>query len=349
MQKSGDSYSLLNRQTSMILMLIVGFSFLVKFFLSDFTIQNDGYVYYSMAQSWGVSNTFNIDDSIYLHNFGFPLLHGVLYYYFDISYQTHIMLTILYSVASLPFAFFFLRSFVKPQYAFLGVILLAFNFRLIENAGFGITEPLFLLCVWASFYFSLKSNKLFLLSILFATLSILVRFEGIVVFLFVLYQCLVKRNLFHILMSIPSLMPFYFTKSFSINKIEESQYVSKHLGVIEVHARHEIEFITSEFSINILPKIVNSVIYFGWSLFPEFVLLLSFGIYAIHKRKIGISLLMWIIIFGCVGMYAYLDAYDTRYFFLSFLFMDLLCMIGLQTICSRIFNKKLVNCKVTKS
>lgn len=320
----------MNRQTAMILVLVCGFSFLAKLFFMDNTIQADGLTYYRMAQAWAITGSFQIENSPYLHNLGFPLLHGIIYDIFHLSYTAHLTLTVLYSVASLPFAYLFLRCFVKPQYAIIGTVLLAFNYRLLFNAGFGITESLFLLFVWASLYFSLKNNNMVLLAVIFSLLSVFVRFEGIAVFLFVLYQCAIKRKAIPFLVSFLALTPFYFTNGFGIKKIEESQYVSKHLGMIEVHVRHEIGFVNSELSNNVLPKILNSIVYFGWSLFPEFLLLVPFGLYAIYKKKISYSLLLWIMIFGGVGIYAYLDAYDTRYFFMSFLFVDLLCMIGLQ-------------------
>lgn len=321
---------MLSRKRFMIISIILGFSFLAKLAMMDYTLDTDGGLYYRMGQAWSLTGSFLLKDSPYLHNLGFPLLHGVIYEFTQMSYHTHLILTISYSVASLVFAYLFLKSFVNFKYAIIGTMLLAFNYRLIVNSTLGISEPLFLLLVWGALYFSLRNNHSIIFGIILAMASVIVRFEGLAVLAFVIYQCIAKRNIISLIVAFLSLVPFYFTKFFDVRKVEESHYISNHLGLIEVHIRHELKFIISQISDSFVPKMANSMIYFGWSLFPEFLLLLPFGIYAVCKRVVSYSLLVWIVLFGAVGMYAYLDAYDTRYFFLSYLFVDLLCMIGLR-------------------
>lgn len=313
----------------MILSLVVGFSFLLKISLIDYEIISDGQTYYNLSLAWASSNSFFIEKSIYLHNLGMPLLHGFVFKITDPSMTLHIVLTISYSCISLVFAYLFLRHYLPVRYSLAGVALLAFNFRLIQNAGFGITEPLFLMLVWGAMYFSIRSRYSFI-SIPFSTLATLVRFEGIVVIGFVVWQFVASKKYYNILAVFVMMIPLSFTSALSVNRIESSQYDSKILGMIEAHLRHEVLFLLSLDLNSFLLKIANGLVYFGWSLFPEFLLMVPFGFYGIYKKVIPKSIIFWIAIFAGVGIYAYIDAHDTRYFFLSYLLVDLFCLLGLQ-------------------
>lgn len=347
----------MKRSVFMMLSVIIGSSFLFKLFMIDHELIGDGQTYYNMSLAWASSNNFFIEKSIYIHNLGFPLLHGFIFKIIDASLTLHIVLTIVYSCVSLLFAYLFFRKFVSANYAIFGIVLLAFNSRLMQNASFGITEPLFLLLVWGAIYFSTIHSRIGIMAIPLALLSILVRFEGIVVLGFVIWQYISYKKYHYTIIAAMMILPFYFTSLFGIKKIESVQYESNTLGIIESHLRHEINYISS-LDLNLfLIKVANGIVYLGWSLFPEFLLLVPFGLYGIIKKVIGKSVIFWLVVFCAIGVYAYTDAHDTRYFFLSYLFFDLFCIIGLKRfvydfkkseIFATIRNKSLMLCRLDK-
>ncbi|QDI74113.1 hypothetical protein [Nitrosopumilus spindle-shaped virus] len=308
--------------------LIIIFSFLIKIYFIDSSITSDGLKYYELSKQFAETNT--IQENGYLHNIGFIIFHGLIFKVFNSSYYNHIFLTCIYSSLSLYPAFFFFKKFLNFKYSIFGLLLLAFNFRLIQNTSTGITEPLFLLLVWSALYFSLGSYKNRLLGFLISLFSILIRFEGIVIFV---YCIIAYTSLFYKLQYL--VLTLFFIPISNISKIVNYKTIESKsfeiFGTIESHVNHETNQLQN-FQIIKFEKIINSIVYFGWSLFPEFLLLIPFGFYAIYKKRISKSILIWIFIFSISGLWAYLDAYDTRYFFMTYLFVDLFCLFGLKTV-----------------
>ncbi|QDI73929.1 hypothetical protein HOV56_gp40 [Nitrosopumilus spindle-shaped virus] len=323
--------SLLKREF-LILNLIIWVSFVIKIYFIDVNVKQDNYDYFILAKNYAETNS--IEVSRYIHNIGLILLHGLFFKVIEPLFYTHILITCIFSSISLYFAFFFLRKFLNFKYAILGLLLLAFNFRIVQNATLGVTEPLFFTLVWASLYFSLSTYKLRVVGIVLSLFSILVRFEGIVV----LFYCIVNYILYFEKLKYLLVTLFVFPISNISTLINYKTIETKSnevLGVFETHAKHEIVHLESMVHLQ-FGKIVNSVVYFGWSLFPEFLLFIPFGLYAVYKKKIGKSILFWIFVFALPGLWAYLDAYDTRYFMLSYLFIDLLCIFGIKEVVKKL-------------
>lgn len=325
---------------------IIAISFLIKVSQIDTTYYFDNFEYYERAIAFANYNTLDIENNQYFHNIGYPLIQGLIFKIVPHSFYNHIIFSIVFSSIGLCVAYLFFKRFLPWHYCIIGVCFLALNFRMIQNSVQGISEPLFLLFVWSCFYLAIREKRFAFVSLVLSIFTVIIRFEGLVVVGFCLWQFISKyQSIKQALLSFLILPVIGISKILNYNTIEDQGDILTEFGTIGTHLKHEI-FVLSHFIRNdaydTLAKTLNSFVYFGWSLFPEFLFLIPFGTYSILiKKRIGKSLLIWSVLFGGVGMWAYLDAYDTRYFFLSYLFIDLICLYGIKEIIRVIWKKRL--------
>ena len=91
--------------------------------------------------------------------------------------------------------YFLTRIFFKKEISILAVTLILFDPRLIENSILGLTDSLFILLVTLGIYFIFhKKSKLIYLSFIFISLSVFVRYEGLLLILPLIISYLLKNK-----------------------------------------------------------------------------------------------------------------------------------------------------------
>lgn len=97
------------------------------------------------------------------------------------------------SVATIPILYLISKQFVEKKYAVIATVFFTIESNLVENSIFAITEPMFIFLGLISFYFAMQRNDRYLpLAFFFAGLSFDTRLNGIVLFVLVLYSCLIR-------------------------------------------------------------------------------------------------------------------------------------------------------------
>jgi len=126
---------------------------------------------------------------------GFLSLFFVFFRFDDYIGYTTVMraVSICVSVSTIPVLYLVANHFVEKRYALMTTTFFIVEPNLIENSIFAITEPLFILLGLLSFYFVIhKTEKYLPLAFLFAGLSFDTRLNGIVLFLLLLFVCIIK-------------------------------------------------------------------------------------------------------------------------------------------------------------
>lgn len=300
------------------ILIIISFTisaFLLRFLLADFTLEYDGKLYYEYAATLAFQGRYP-DSIIELHNLGWVLLlvpfFKVIGPHQEMLFFAQHVISILISTASIPISYLFAKRFLPDNYAVFVPLLFAVDYRMAQNAGFGITEPLVMLLSLAAY-----STKNRILMFVFVGLACLVRFEAIMLIpvLFVIHKD--KKLIPYVAIPV-----FVLLVLFAINSSigHSDQFVSK--------VNHEIGFVNQP-SVNIVNNtdywiggISNSLVYMVWAVFPTFV----FSIYGFKHKW----LLVVLAILSISGIYAYLDAYDTRYFFPMYPFLALASAYAFQ-------------------
>lgn len=308
---------LVYKQTNILIVLtaFVVSGFLLRLFLSDFDLERDGALYYRYAYTLAFEGRYP-EELTKLHNLGWVFL---LVPFFKIigtnSEMLHFaqhMISITISTATIPLSYLFARRFIPNRYALVVPLLFAIDFRMAQNSTFGIIEPLAMILSLAAY-----STKNRLLMFSFVGLACIVRFEAIMLIpvLFVIHRD--KKMLPYIVIPI-----FVLVLLFVLNDPvgHPDQFVAK--STKEINFTKNMTTVKSD---RLLPALANSIVYMVWAAFPTFTL----SIYGIIKHR-------WIIIvlaLLCIsGLYAYIDAYDTRYFFPMYPFLALASAYTFQRI-----------------
>ena len=265
-------------------------------------------------------------DSSFLHNLGFPLVLAPVFKVLDYPYETSMIIqkhfTILLSSCTIPLVYLFARRFFEAKYSIIGAAIFAFDPRIIQNSTLGITEPLYILFFFASLLFYFRNNVY--LAFFVGGCASVVRFEGIILFpilLILMWGEIRKKRI--ILLVILFMIPMILVMSF---------YVSSGANNIEYQVQREINALnqvtddpySKKYNQPVfLERIANSFVYLGWFGFPMFIFFVPLGIYLNRRNK---KLIIILAISASTGLWAYLDAFDTRYFFHMYPFLLLLIL-----------------------
>jgi 4-amino-4-deoxy-L-arabinose transferase-like glycosyltransferase len=244
-------------------------------------------------------------------------------------------LTIILSCATIPLVYLLCRKFLEIRYSLIGAFMFAFEPRIVQNATFGITDPLFILLSIGAWVMFFSRQKYMIFSFVLAGLASTVRFEGIVLFPIFLILLYLKRNklkkirlnmfYFSILFVAPIIILMVFTLQNGIGTIFIEKF-QKEIMVIGSFIDHGVVMggEHKEF-----PEIVaNSFLYLGWSAFPMFIFFLPFGLFAVFRQNKELILCMALV--SISGIFAYFDAYDTRYFFPVYPFFIVISLYGIR-------------------
>ena len=286
------------RQVWVALILLMVMSLAFKLMIMPDTFPGDGLTYFT----YSLEIISGADHTVQLRNIGLPLLASPFIAMFP-YHMTLIVFSITISIILIPVSYFFFRKYLEPKYSIVSVFLLNFNFLILQNSVMGITEPLMLVFGVASL--TVKNKNL---SFLLAGLATIVRIESLAFFVYLAIMYFYQRN-----------PPKAFFKML-LFFILPCAFV--YLAFNPFFLAPTIPHMNSGAVVDLSPT--ASIINFGISFFP-FFLMAAVGV--IRKP----TLLLPMVFFALPGIYAYLIAFDMRFYFMAFPFMALLSGIGIKT------------------
>lgn len=288
------------------------------------TSSHDAKLYYYYGKELAEHYTLP-KEAKFLHNIGFPIFLAGVFKILDYPYDESILIqkasTIILSLFLIPLVYLFLRNWFESKYSVIGSVLIGLDPRMIQNSAFGITEPLYLILFVSTLIFVLRDNKILnYFAFVVAGLASVVRLEGLVllpiIFIILYSRGKLKATLPAVMLFvIPLLIISLFFMS-SVGKDNIASQLIKEYGIISN-------------SNNFLPKLANSIVYFSWFTFPMLVFFIPFGLWCIIKDRLFL-LFFLIIISASTGLWAYFDAFDTRYFFHTYPFLLIVTLYGMR-------------------
>ena len=268
------------------------------------------------------------EDAPLIHNIGFSFVLAFLFQYAD---SNDIILqkifTLFLSSLLIPLMFMFLRNWFEVKYSVIGSMFVAFDPRIIQNSILGVSDMLYLVLFFASLVFLVKGR--YHMSFLFAGLATVTRLEGIILLpiLFLLSTKMSYRYtvLFFIPIILVGLLYVY-----EIGEDNISYQIKKEIAT--VNTSFDDKKNTDNGQPSFLKRIINSFVYMGWFTFPMFFFFVPTSFYFLKKQKKikPLILISCIIISATTGVWAYFDAYDTRYFFHMYPFLTMLSLFTWQ-------------------
>lgn len=309
-------------------------------------LSDDALLYHDYARMLSLGEPYQ--HAIKLHNVGFSYFLSVFFYIFhDFSHDMQRMTTIIISSIGLLPVYFLAKRFIPIHLALGAVTMLSLDPRVMENSGLAITEPLYLAIFTTSLYYIISGKPK--LAFLLSGVTYMIRFEAIFLFiaLCVIYwvrgpKTKQKAKQFIFLVTI-MVLPLFIISSTNLATLGYDGFISQ--------ITHEIKFLTSP-SGYIIPtphfwgaQLGNSLLHLGWSLFPTFFIFIIPAIYFCITRK-TIVLLGVVGILALPGVYAYLDAYDMRYFFSIYPMLAIICMMPIPIIQSWVYRNIIIPYKI---
>ncbi len=317
----------------LIILIITIAAFLVRIYVTnwDASLSNDALNYFLFAQEISYLQSLPNDHS--LSNLGWPIFLSIFFSIFDYDHiisnmQLQKLLSIILSVAVITPVYFFCKKFTKFPISLVGVIIFAFDPRLIENSTFGITEPLYMLLGISALVLILNFSKILnFISFGMIALTTIVRSEGI--FLFIIISILYFFNkkirkkdfvffIFSIMFFILILLPI----------LDHQNEVLGHDGIfgrisynIEYHTQSPENTAGNSGIPFIIKGLENYPKYLGWNLIPIFIFFVPIGTYFMLKKwkREYVSLPIIFLIMSIPAFFAYsIPVKDTRYLFMIF-------------------------------
>lgn len=278
-------------------------------------------------------------DGIVSTNNGWPVFLSFFFFFLHspdiidyMNLQRIVSLTI--SVLTIIPIFLLCSRFVSRHYALFGTTIFAFDPRLIQNSLLGITEPLFILFIVLTLYFSfVKNNRLSLLSFVTAAFCSIVRYEGLLLIIpvsimfFLNYKIHRGSLLWYLACICIFLLIIIPIAYFRIEAGGHDGLITNLLGGIKFVSVHVVEGIPEEddplgpeggnqmfyFTSNL---IVNFSKYLAWVSVPVYWFFVPLGLFIMVKNKD--RKLIPILIFGATLLISATYAYgrnipETRY------------------------------------
>ena len=230
--------------------------------------------------------------------------------------------------------YFLTRIFFKKEISILAVTLILFDPRLIENSILGLTDSLFILLVTLGIYFIFhKKSKLIYLSFIFISLSVFVRYEGLLLILPLIISYLLKNKeinfskikfVIGILLFLSIIIPINFINyengedTIFDHFIAPASYISENIVESnESPTNNQFLQSTENKTSNFVENAITGLIKFiGWSLIPIFLIFTILGIIFVPKKITKNKIIFGIFFLFLIipSIYAYgREFQDTRY------------------------------------
>lgn len=284
---------------------------------------DDALLYHDYARMLGLGEPYR--HIIKLHNVGFSYFLAPFFYitppYETLMFNVQRIITMVLSSVFIIGVYHTARHFVRIELALLAAVLVGLDPRVMENSTLGLTEPLFLsLSIFAVYYGYKRTTWL---AFLLAGLASIVRFEAIMLFpiiCIISWQNNTRKKDFLVGLAL-FILPMVSLIPLNIENGHDDGFISK--------IQHEAAFVASP-SGYVTPtpafwlgSLANSLLHLGWSLVPMFCILAIPALITALKTR-NYTVILFTILLALPGVYAYLDAYDMRYFFPFYGFMAIL-------------------------
>ena len=309
--------------------------------MDNFTYATAINFYGYLPNEWAPAN---IGWSIFL-SFWFWLidLHSTLDY---MQFQ-RILSIILSSLTTIPI-YYLCRKFFNSKISLVGVVLFAFEPRIILNSTLGITEPLFILLGITSLVIFLRySRKGTLIAFTLVSFTIIVRSEGIFLLITLSILFFIKNKISKEILKtyLPAMIIFLLILiPISMYKTEVSGNDAMFDRVVS--ATNQVIEISNDNNDNGLLKGGELFIkYLGWIIIPIFLLFLPFGIIQLlRKRTKELNFILIFLVSSSIPiLYAYIvQAQDTRYFYFLYPIFCLISLFAVETYISKVKRKNFI-------
>jgi 4-amino-4-deoxy-L-arabinose transferase-like glycosyltransferase len=346
-------------QYSLILLIIIGISCLIRFYYFPTEIPLTGDALYYFWYSSDIHQIGALPNNWTPTNNGWPIFVSIFFTIlgseniFELMQIQRILSVIILISITVP-VYFLCKKFVARKFAILGASLVAFDPRLMINSFLGITDPLYLLLVAISLSFFLSSNKkIVYCSFVCVSFSTIVRGEGIflLIVLFILFFIKYKKEKYRIFLNYIIILSIIL-----LILIPITVYRTDVIGTDPIFGR-SIASSNEIFSQVILDEKVNNKIINGittfiqflvWITIPNFIIFLPLGIFLVF-RKLDFQKNTIIIVTGIMmipPLYAYTfptnPALDTRYLYTLFPIFSVLAVLSIDRIISKLNKSNIV-------
>jgi 4-amino-4-deoxy-L-arabinose transferase-like glycosyltransferase len=347
-------------QYSLILIIIIGISCLIRFyyFPTEIPLNADALYYF-----WYSSDIYQIGalpNNWTPTNNGWPIFVSVFFTMlgseniFELM-QIQRILSVVISISITIPVYFLCKKFVTRKLAIIGASLIAFDPRLMINSFLGITDPLYLLLISSGLVLFLSSNKKLVISSFFViSLATTVRGEGIVfiVGLFILFFIKYKKEKYKIIFNyiiiiiiitiilLPVTM--YRIDTDGKDPIFTRTISSTNDALSKITVTGETDWKNDNVNDRILNGFKILIQYLVWITIPNFIIFLPLGIFLIFKNRNFEK--NTIIIITCIMMipplYAYTfpanPALDTRYLYTLFPIFSVLAVLSINRVIGKV-------------
>ena len=308
----------------------------------DQPLKLDAELYYYYAAEIAYHNHLPVVDP-QLHNLGFPYF---LSFFFSLMpsdqmllQNTQRIITAVLSVGMIPLAYKLARRYYPTWLSLIGAAMFAFEPRLVTYAGSGITDPLALiLSLGALILVTSKNTRLNFAAYGLVLLASTVRFEAILLFgvLILIHarQCRQLTNVTWLFLIMGGSVGLVYGFGLDSGILDATiTKIEREIHVLDIAYNEGLQLYHGFYTFDYI--MYNSFLHLGWAFVPAFVTF-PIGLYYCRRKR----QYLWLIctaILSVSGLFAYIDAWDMRYFFPIYPF---LMLVSLNI--SKIFNKILV-------
>jgi hypothetical protein len=340
-------------QYSLILVIIIGISCLIRFYYFPTEIPLTADALYYFWYSSDIHQIGALPNNWTPTNNGWPIFVSVFFTILDSKdvftlMEIQKLLSVVISVLITIPVYFLCKKFVARKFAIIGASLIAFDPRLMINSFLGITDPLYLLLVSTGLTLFLSSNKkLVFCSFALISLSTIIRGEGIIflIFLFILFFVRYRKEKYKIIFNyiIILIIILLIVMPMTIYRIDVNG--NDPIFTRSVASLNEIATETSinkNINFKIFEGLKNFIQFLIWIMIPNFIIFLPLGIFLIFQKKnfekntIIISSFIMMI----PGFYAYTfpanPALDTRYLYTLFPIFSVLAVLSINRVIGKL-------------
>jgi len=320
------------------ILAIISTGFLIRLYYNphDIPVNFDGLLYFWYAIDTNLLGAF--PSNIPINNNGWPLFLSIFFSFvksenfLDYMFLQR-LISIIISTCTIFIIYLICKEFFLEKYALVGSILFAFEPRVILNSVLGISDAFYLFLGSLALLIILRYHqKIWYLPFILSAFTIIVRVEGIFVFVGLSVVYFLKSQKNKILKYLIGIIIFsLIILSFSILRIDATGtdgISSKFTG-----SPKEIEMYSERNpGINLIQEgVVNFIKFFGWVLIPLFIIFVPTGFFIAIRDKEKFPILFSLIItFSIPPLYAMIiQAYDTRFFIMLY---PIFCVFSLYSI-----------------
>ena len=348
---------------------LIGLGIRLYYFPFEIPIIYDGIDYFSYAIA--VSQQGQLPNGWSLTNNGWAIFLSTFFSVFNsLNFMELIylqrFLSCIISIFTIIPVYLLCNRFVGKQFAMIGVVLFAFEPRIIINSLLGITEPSYILLGTISLFLFLSKNfKVILISFVLLGLFSMIRYEGFLIFIpfLIIFIFRFKKDK-NVIQKTFLLIGIFFLTIFPIGffmyeatgsdsiifPIFEGgiHYISTHIisGIPDSDDQIYGENVEeNRFSLFVTLGTMNLVKFLGWVLIPTFVLFVVIGFLLLFKNRD--YKMVTILIFGVTMLIPAFYVYgrgveETRYLYILFPIFSVMSSLTIKKICEKIKKENLI-------